>query len=129
MSACLMIGAAMVALAPSGQFTLEWTHSVEKEGWREHWQVTDDHRLRLVGAAVKGSGAGMEPGPGGHFEKGWWVWTTDGPVVPALELAASGATVSGWSFCSGHQCRVIGAEREAPVRLAPCAKDDAGAGG
>ncbi|WP_038131755.1 DUF1850 domain-containing protein [Thioclava indica] len=119
MSACLMVGAAMIALAPSGQFSLEWTHSVEHEGWREHWQLTDHHTLRLVGAAVKGSGAGMEPGPGGHFEDGWWVWPTTGPEVPDLELAASGATVSGWTLCSVG-CTVIGAQREAPIRIAPC---------
>ncbi len=116
---CLMAGTLAIALGPSGQFSLEWTHSVEKAGWREHWQVTGDHRLRLTGAAVKGAGAGMEPGPGGHFETGWWVWRTDGPTVPALELAASGATVSGWRLCA-VDCVTLGAAREAPIRIAPC---------
>ncbi|WP_417808194.1 DUF1850 domain-containing protein [Thioclava sp.] len=119
MSACLMVGAMMIALAPNGQFSLEWTHSVEHEGWREHWQLTDHQMLRLVGAAVKGSGAGMEPGPGGHFEDGWWVWSTTGPEVPDLELAASGATVSGWTLCS-LGCTVIGPQREAAITVAPC---------
>jgi len=118
-ASCLMVGAAMVALASNGHFSLQWMHSVEHEGWREHWQVTDHDTLRLVGAAVKGSGAGMEPGPGGHFEDGWWVWTTDGPDVPALNLAASGATISGWTLCS-KGCETIGADREAPIHIAPC---------
>ncbi|WP_246831532.1 DUF1850 domain-containing protein [Thioclava sp. L04-15] len=118
-ASCLMVGAVMIALAPSGQFSLEWTHSVEKEGWREHWQVTDHGTLRLVGAAVKGSGAGMEPGPGGHFENGWWVWKADGPEVPELELAASGATVSGWTLCA-KDCQTLGVTPEAPIRIAPC---------
>ncbi len=79
----------------------------------------------LIGAAVKGSGAGMEPDPGGHFEDGWWGWTTDGPDVPALNLAASGATISGWTLCS-KGCETIGADREAPIHIAPCngAKSD-----
>lgn len=124
---CLMVGAAMIALAPSGQFSLEWTHSVEKEGWREHWQITDHHTLRLIGAAVKGSGAGMEPGPGGHFEDGWWVWKANGPEVPEIELAASGATVSGWTLCS-ESCEVVGARREAPISIAPCEADAGGEG-
>ena len=35
MSGCLMAGAMALALANGGTFTLEWTHSVERESWRE----------------------------------------------------------------------------------------------
>lgn len=118
MTGCLLAGATMLALAGGG-FTLEWTHSVERETWRESWEVTADHRLHLTQAAVKGSGAGMEPGPGGHFEDGWWVWAPDLPPVPSLVLAASGETPSAWTLC-GVDCVELGATSGQPVRIAPC---------
>ncbi|GHG98526.1 DUF1850 domain-containing protein [Pseudodonghicola xiamenensis] len=123
MTGCLMAGATMLALASGEQFTLEWTHSVERQAWRETWEVTQDHRLHLVGAAVKGSGAGMEPGPGGYFQDGWWVWTPDLPPVPSLVLAASGKTPSAWTLCAAD-CLQIGATSGAPVTVAPCAGAD-----
>jgi hypothetical protein len=118
MSLCLMAGGERFLLGPAGRFRLEWQHSVEREGWREDWQLTPAG-LRLIGAAVKGSGAGMEPGPGGHFDRGWWVWDIDGPVVPELLLAASGATGSGWTLCA-NRCVTFGTEAGPPIRLAPC---------
>lgn len=123
MTGCLMAGAMMIALAEGGSFTLEWTHSVEREDWRETWEVTEDHRLHLTQAAVKGSGAGMEPGEGGHFEDGWWVWAPDLPRVPALSLAASGKTPSAWTLC-GADCTELGASSGKPVQLAPCPDAD-----
>ncbi|MBT9384353.1 DUF1850 domain-containing protein [Pseudooceanicola sp. CBS1P-1] len=120
MSSCLMAGAMMIALGASGQFTLEWTHSVEREDWRETWEVTAANRLHLVEAAVKGSGAGMEPGPGGHFADGWWVWTPTLGPVPALVLAASGDTPSAWHLCSEAGCTDLGATAQTPIHLSPC---------
>ncbi|MCA0939735.1 DUF1850 domain-containing protein [Salipiger pacificus] len=119
MTGCLMAGAMMLALAEGGSFTLEWTHSVEREEWRETWEITEDRRLQLTEAAVKGSGAGMEPGEGGHFEDGWWVWVPDLPPVPALNLAASGKTPSAWTLC-GEACTELGASSGKPVQLIPC---------
>ncbi|WP_349295035.1 DUF1850 domain-containing protein (plasmid) [Thioclava sp. 'Guangxiensis'] len=121
MSGCLMAGAMMIALGSGGSFTLEWTHSVEREDWRETWEITADHRLHLAQAAVKGSGAGMEPGDGGHFEEGWWVWTPDLPPVPALVLAASGKTPSAWRLC-GVGCIDLGAFSGQPVQVVPCSR-------
>ncbi|MHC9235070.1 DUF1850 domain-containing protein [Pseudooceanicola sp. 502str34] len=127
MSSCLLAGAMVLSLAAGDRFSLEWTHSVEKQAWRETWEVipsktmeaTGDRRLHLVEAAVKGSGAGMEPGEGGHFEDGWWVWAPDLPPVRALTLAASGETPSAWTLC-GAECVELGATSGAPIHLAPC---------
>jgi len=119
MSSCLMAGALALALAPGGHFTLEWIHSVEKEGWREEWQVTDAGLVNTL-AAVKGSGAGMEPGEGGHWDGDWWVWEPHTRPIPRLVLASSGATVSGWQLC-GADCVTLGAEGGEPIVLAPCA--------
>lgn len=115
---CLLIGA--VALTLSGdRFTLEWTHSVEKVAWREEWIVNQDG-MRLMKAAVKGSGAGMEPGPGAKLERDWWVWRPNLPPQKELVLAASGATPSAWQFCDGAVCRDLGADPGAPINLRPC---------
>jgi len=118
MSACLMIGALAVIL-PGPGFSLDWTHSVEHTGWHEEWRV-EPGGLHLTGAAVKGSGAGMEPGEGARLEGDWWRWPAD-LHVPELLLAASGATGDGWHLCDGVACRDLGAVAGAPVRLAPCA--------
>ncbi|WBU57832.1 DUF1850 domain-containing protein [Paracoccus sediminicola] len=118
MSSCLMIGA--VALALSGdRFTLEWTHSVEKIEWREEW-IVNRRGLRLLKAWVKGSGAGMEPGPNAVRDGDWWVWRPNLPPQPELVLAASGATPSAWLLCDGDDCREIGAEPGEAITLRPC---------
>jgi hypothetical protein len=117
MSSCLMVGLIALHLA-SQDFTLHWTHSVEKVEWVESWQVQSDG-LRLTGAKVKGSGAGMEPDDGAVLRDGWWVWSTD-RFMPDLELAASGATGGGWQICDGDSCTEIGAKPGAAIRLAPC---------
>ena len=118
MNLCLMAGAAALSLA-SPDFTLSWQHSVEKVEWREDWRI-EGPALRLTRAAVRGPGAGMEPGEGARLEGGWWVWAPDLAPVPELWLAASGATAAGWALCSGGECRDLGAEQGQAIRLAPC---------
>lgn len=118
MSACLMVGAAILTLA-GPDFRLEWTHSVEHLTWREHWRI-EGGALHLRRAAVKGSGAGMEPGPGAVLSDGWWVWVPDLPPQPGLLLAASGATDGGWSICDGSECHTVGARPGTPLALRPC---------
>lgn len=114
---CLAVGAALLTLAAPG-FTLSWTHSVERVDWQEDWRV-EGAALVLERARVRGSGAGMEPGEGAVLQDGWWTWPA-ALQVPALTLAASGATASGWRLCSGGACREIGAESAAPLTLKPC---------
>lgn len=122
MGACLMIGAKAMMLT-AATFTLSWTHSVEKTGWAETYQVTPAG-LVLTEARVMGSGAGMDPGDGATLEGAWWVWTPDLPPLPELVLAASGATVGGWTICSGpwpgEPCRVVGKEPEDAITVKPC---------
>lgn len=116
---CLLAGAVALTLA-GPDFTLGWTHSIEHTGWREQWRI-EGGALRLTGAAVKGSGAGMEPGPDARLQNGWWVWTPDLPPQPQLLLAASGATGAGWQICDGAgQCHEIGSDPGRPITLRPC---------
>lgn len=117
-TSCLVIGATVLSLTGSG-FDLSWTHSVEKTEWRESWEIGTDG-LRLTEAAVKGSGAGMDPGAGARLEDGWWIWTPSLPPVPSLKLAASGTTEGGWKLCDRTTCRQIGATPGSALTLAPC---------
>ncbi|WP_103332728.1 DUF1850 domain-containing protein [Pseudotabrizicola formosa] len=113
-----MAGALVLSLSGPG-FSLHWTHSVEKTEWVEAWELRP-HGLRLVQARIKGSGAGMEPGPGAVQQDGWWVWSP-GTEVSSLHLAASGSTGAGWRLCDGAICHTLGALSADPIRIAPCA--------
>lgn len=119
MSLCVVAGARTVALAATA-FTLSWTHSVEKTEWREDWRLTPAG-LELVAARVKGSGAGIDPPEGAVLEDGWWVYAPAVAPLPRLVLAASGATVSGWSLCAQDACMDIGGEEAGEaVVVEPC---------
>ncbi|WP_108483004.1 DUF1850 domain-containing protein [Oceaniglobus ichthyenteri] len=113
-----MVGATMLMLAAS-DFQLGWTHSVEHVEWQEEWRILDS-ALSLTMARVRGSGAGMEPGENARLRDGWWEWP--GAIqVPALVLAASGATGAGWTLCAADTCTVIGETSGAPIIIKPCA--------
>lgn len=120
--ACLLVGATVLQLA-SSLFTLSWMHSVEHVEWQETWEVQKEG-LKLVGSAVKGSGAGMEPDPDARLVDGWWVSRRE-LSVERLTLASSGVTEGGWTLCSTGTCRVFGAETGLPLVVAPCETESA----
>ncbi len=120
-SLCLMAGAVSVALGWS-QFTLAWTHSVQKTAWEEDYRV-EGASLIATEARVKGSGAGMEPGPDAVLRGGWWV-SRPMRSLPALNLARSDA-VPDWRLCHGGSCAPLAAFLPAArtadsMTLAPC---------
>lgn len=115
---CVLTGAKMLTIAAS-TFTLSWTHSVEKTSWRENWQVTPSG-LQLVEASIKGSGAGMEPPADARLIDGWWVYRPEIKPQARIVLAASGATLGGWTLCAAGECREVGAAAGEPVTLAAC---------
>ncbi len=100
-------------------FTLSWIHSVEKTAWAEDWAVQDG-KLRIVEARIKGSGAGMEPPDGAVLKDGWWRYVPRLPALKRLDLAASGATVGGWTLCANGECRDFSAAPGSNVALFPC---------
>ncbi|WP_029617150.1 DUF1850 domain-containing protein [Pseudorhizobium marinum] len=117
--ALCLLSAGKTTMFAASIFTLSWTHSVQKTEWREEWSVTPAG-LQLTQASVKGSGAGMEPGPDAVLRDGWWTWQPDLPIQSRLSLAASGATGGGWTLCAGPECREIGAEAGETAVLSPC---------
>ncbi|HEV7435661.1 MAG TPA: DUF1850 domain-containing protein [Pseudorhizobium sp.] len=118
MSLCILAGGKMMTLAAS-VFTLSWTHSVQKTEWREAWAVTPAG-LQLTEAAVKGSGAGMEPGEDAVLKAGWWVWAPTLPPQPSIRLAASGLTPSAWRLCHSGGCLDLGVEAGDAAVLSRC---------
>ncbi|MCM8736802.1 DUF1850 domain-containing protein [Azospirillum sp. A1-3] len=104
---CLFaLGGALLASLPGTQFTLSWTHSIEKTEWREAWTV-EAGRLRPTEARIRGTGAGMEPGPDARLTaEGWMVWTPDLPPQDSVTLAASNFTGE-HRLCAGNECRPL----------------------
>lgn len=119
MGLCILAAGKTITLAVAA-FTLSWVHSVEKIPWTEQWKVTPAG-LVVTEGRVEGSGAGMDPPEGSVFEDGGWVYRPHVPPLPRLVLAASGATVGGWTLCAeGTPCLTLGARAEGPIVLTPC---------
>lgn len=118
MSATCLLVAGKATLLAAPFFTLGWTHSVEKTGWQEQWTIRGD-QLILTQSRIKGSGAGMDPGPDAQLIDEWWVWHPN-VQVPSLALAASGATGDGWHLCYDSTCLVIGRNAGDVIDIAPC---------
>lgn len=93
------------AAAPPPAFTLAWTHSVERVRWEEHWQVAGD-RLVLTEARVRGSGAGMEPGPEARLVDGSWRWRPELPPVPQIALPDS-EFAGDYTLCVASRCHPL----------------------
>ncbi|MCO5161227.1 MAG: DUF1850 domain-containing protein [Mesorhizobium sp.] len=120
MPVCLIAGGKATAIALAS-FTLAWTHSVEKLRWEEDWALTEAGALQLVGARVKGSGAGMEVPDGAVLTNGVWHYRPSLPPQKALLLARSGMTDGGWEICAEDICVEIGRTTGAPAEIRACA--------
>lgn len=122
MSICLLAGGLIKPLGLSA-FVLAWTHSVEKVRWEETWEAAPNG-LRLVSARVKGSGAGMEPPQDAVLRHGWWEWSPQNIILPALALWNSGAAGE-WQICHAGSCRdlsEIAQKKVGAARLELCNK-------
>jgi len=105
MPLCLAAGGVVATLALT-QFTLAWTHSIEKLRWEEDYRV-EGGTLRLVEARIRGSGAGMEPPAGSRFEHGVWHYRPALPPLPVLRLTQS-PYAGDYQLCSHGRCQLLG---------------------
>lgn len=111
---CLALGAAATptAFVPVTAFTLAWTHSIEKLRWEEDYLVqaaAPDAApvLRAVAARVRGSGAGMEPGPDAVLQGGWYHYRPARTEHAELWLTRSVHTAD-YELCpQGGACRPL----------------------
>ncbi len=103
---CLGLALTLIqARIPATEFTLAWTHSVEKVLWEEDYRLTGD-RIVAVAARVAGSGAGMEPPPGAIYQQGRWHYRPDLPPLDRLRLTRSPHT-TGYRLCWNGACRPL----------------------
>jgi hypothetical protein len=127
MPVCLALAGVFLAALPTEAFGLVWSHSVERTEWREEWRVDGD-RLRLVEAAIEGSGAGMEPPAGAALTDGAWRWRPEAPPLARLVLANS-PFAGDYRLCWSGGCRPLAglapAQRSGPLEFYPCADADA----
>ncbi len=121
---CLIVAGAIQATLPATEFTLAWTHSVQKTRWEEHYRVAG-HDLLLIEARIQGSGAGMEPPTDAKLRDGWWTWQPQ-LRLPELRLTRYAVGENDYSLCWQTQCRtlqvLVGAANDAAtVEIRPCA--------
>ena len=98
---CLARAGASVVIA-TAQFSLSWTHSIEKIRWDESWQVTPAG-LVVTQATIRGSGAGMEPPADAVWRDGAWWYRPTLPPQPQVTLAASDYTAD-HTLCALGRC-------------------------
>jgi hypothetical protein len=113
---------APVARLPVEDFSLAWTHSVERIEWREDWRIVTG-KLVLDEARVRGNGAGMEVPDGAKLVDGSWVYRPHVPPQERLNLANSSFTAD-YRICVKDGCRDLAdvtGVADRPVTLYPCA--------
>lgn len=120
---CLLVAGVLRATLPASEFTLAWTHSVQKSRWEERYRIDGDGLL-LVEARIESSGAGMEPPPEARLVDGFWTWHPQ-RHLPALRITRSGYT-DDYRLCWNGSCRNLGTmigttEEGTVVDVAPCA--------
>ncbi|MEO6661449.1 MAG: DUF1850 domain-containing protein [Burkholderiaceae bacterium] len=117
---CMVAGALQVSL-PITDFTLRWTHSIEKIEWDEDYEVTG-RWLHLSRARIRGSGAGMDPPDGAWLQDGVWSYRIDDPWRRELVLARS-PYVADYRLCFAGHCQPLSQwipVAAGPTTLRPC---------
>lgn len=105
MAICLSVGAVIISIAAQ-QFTLSWTHSVERILWQEDWRVRGQ-KLTLVEARIRGTGAGIDIPEGAVLVNGVWHDSTS-LEVPALHLTISPFGRDEYQICMPNKgCQAI----------------------
>jgi hypothetical protein len=98
---------------PTAEFTLAWTHSVEKVRWEEDYKVepsNNENGARLVAtkARIKGSAAGMEPPANAVLRDGWYEYVPPQTHPGTLRLTRS-RYVPDYTWCIGGKCMPLSA--------------------
>jgi hypothetical protein len=112
---CLSLAAALqgspLVFVPVTEFTLAWTHSIEKVRWEEDYAVrlhplSQQPVLRAVQARVRGSAAGMEPPPNAVLRQGWYHYIPAITTPSELRLTRSEFTPD-YEVCVQSRCQPL----------------------
>ncbi len=110
---CLSLAAALhgtpEVFVPVTEFTLAWSHSIEKVRWEEDYAVqldtlTRQPVLQALNARIKGSAAGMEPPPDAVWRHGWYAYTPPIKYLTELRLTRSEFTPD-YDWCMHGSCQ------------------------
>jgi hypothetical protein len=110
---CLSLAAALQGtpdvFVPVTEFTLAWTHSIEKVRWEEDYAVeldalTRQPVLHATAARIKGSAAGMEPPDDAVLRHGWYAYTPALKFPAELRLTRSEFTPD-YDWCVRGSCQ------------------------
>ncbi|RII83932.1 DUF1850 domain-containing protein [Neopusillimonas maritima] len=98
---------------PVTEFTLAWTHSIEKVRWEEDYAVESFNnklgaRLVATQARIKGSAAGMEPPEKAVLHNGWYEYKPAKTYPSTLRLMRS-KYVPDYRWCQKEQCLPLSA--------------------
>ena len=123
MSGICFAAALLAAALPVQEFTLAWTHSIERIRWEEDWRI-DAGVLQLVEARIRGSGAGMEPPAGAVLKDGVWHYRPGLPPLTRLLLSHS-PYAGGCEFCLSGACRPLAdflpvLDENSVIEITPC---------
>ena len=125
MSGLCVAAAALSVVLPIQNFTLAWTHSIEKIRWEEDYRI-EGQQLLLTEARILGTGAGMEPPEGSILKDGVYHYHPALRTVPRLNLVRS-VFVADYELCWDGKCRpmkeIAGSVESAPeVEVFACKK-------
>ncbi len=136
---CLSLAAALQGtppvFVPVSEFTLAWTHSIEKVRWEEDYAVRLDPLsqqpvLHALQARVRGSAAGMEPPPEAVLRQGWYQYTPRLATPKVLRLTRSEFTPD-FEVCQAGRCQPMAewmASDHGITLLTACRQPDASPG-
>ena len=102
---CLGLAGVVWAQVPTADFTLAWTHTIEKIRWEEDYRVTPDGLLHGE-ARVKGSGAGMEIPDGAELRDGTWHYQRQLPPLQPLRLGRT-PEAGDFQLCFDQRCHAM----------------------
>ncbi|WP_217475714.1 DUF1850 domain-containing protein [Stutzerimonas stutzeri] len=102
---CMGLAGVVWAQLPVSDFTLAWTHTIEKIRWEEDYRVTPDGLL-LGEARVKGSGAGMEIPDGAELRDGTWHYQRQLPPLQPLRLGRT-PEAGDFQLCFDQRCHAM----------------------
>lgn len=105
-----------IRFVATNEFTLAWTHSIEKVRWEEDYRIEAPHSVQNSSAAprliagqarIHGSAAGMEPPPAARLENGRYTYQPQQPPEPVLRLTRS-PYAADYEWCIKGRCIPMG---------------------
>lgn len=102
---CLGLAGVIWAQIDAAEFTLAWTHTIEKIRWEEDYTATPAGLL-LGQARIKGNGAGMEIPADAELRDGSWHYRRQLPPLQPLRLGRA-LEAGDYELCIDGLCRSL----------------------